>query len=427
MTESLVRPSWQEALRYWHSLGWTSFGGPAAQIAMMHQETVERRRWISEEDFLSGLNLCMLLPGPEAQQLAIYLGLRLHGRLGGLVAGILFILPAAVIIYALSLIYVLHGDLPWFRAALSGLKPVVLGLVVVAAFNLGRRVLKTKTMMCMAIASLLALVGLGQNFAHILIATAAMGWLLGRLRPHYLEDSIAVAQNPHTTKPAKFRISQWLSTVGLGLILWWLPILGLMVLRSREDRLVQLGIYFSKVALMTFGGAYAILPEVMASAVEQYHWLDTQDAVAGLAFAETTPGPLIIVLQFIGFLAGWHDAGKFSLTQASAAAALTTWMTFVPSFIWIFALSPMVAKIRSLPWLRHTMLAISASIVGVIASLAIFLAKHTVLSEANRFDWSNALVVAFTVIVLVRRPVPVPYVIAFGLGIGFLKSLTTLI
>lgn len=381
------RPSFAEALRYWHQLGWTSFGGPAAQIGMMHRELVERRRWIDEDQFLTGLNLCMLLPGPEAQQLAVYLGTLLHGRRGGLAAGLLFIVPGILILYSLSLLYVWQGATQEFVAILRGLQPIVIAIVAASAWRLAVRVLITPSLGLMTLATVIAMHAFSVPLPVVLLAAGLGGVMIGKYQPHWLGNPTPVAASITPPDPHHTGL-----TLGAGLILWWLPI-GIAGLALGFNALVvRLGLFFSKVAVITFGGAYAVLPYVATELVEKYKVLSLDATMAGLAFAESTPGPLIMVLQFFGFVAGWNHATAHPWLGATAAAAMTTWVTFVPCFLWIFLLTPHVGRLQRLRYLQYALRAVTASSVGVILMLALWLARHVLLPDAMRVDWLSVLV-----------------------------------
>ncbi len=394
MNAPASHPSFAEAFRFWLKLGFISFGGPAGQIAIMHQELVEHRRWISEERFLHALNYCMLLPGPEAQQLATYVGWLLHGTRGGIAAGALFVLPSAVILWALSWAYVTFGDLPWMAALLYGLKPAVLAIVAAAAIRIGGKVLKNGAMIALAACAFVALFVFKVPFPVIILGAGVAGWIGGRVAPAKFavlkEHAAAHSSGP---APVPVRPSPWrsLRVVAIGLALWWAPVWALFAWLGAESTLVKQGLFFSKAALVTFGGAYAVLPYVSQQAVENYGWLQPGQMLDGLGLAETTPGPLIMVLQFVGFVGAWQHPGALPpLVAATLGAAITTWTTFVPCFLWIFLGAPYVEGLRNHVRLTAALSAITAAVVGVILNLAVWFGLHIVWLPPGRVDWFAA-------------------------------------
>jgi chromate transporter len=392
------------ALRYWLKLGFISFGGPAGQIAMMHAELVERRRWISERRFLHALNYCMVLPGPEATQLAIYIGWLLHRVPGGIAAGVLFVLPSLLVLIALSWIYMAWGQLPAVAGIMAGIKPAVVAIVLAAAWRIGSRTLRNGVLVGVALAAFIGIDLLGVPFPLIVLGAAAVGLVGGRLRPALFDIGGARAAakdgTPHppaviddaTPTPAHARFS-WrrLATVGvagcaIGLAAW-----GALALAVGPDgELPRMGAFFGKTALLTFGGAYAVLPYVVQHAVEQYHWLDAGQMIDGLALGETTPGPLIMIVAFVGFVGGWSHAlfgPGARLLAGAAAATVVTFFTFLPSFVFILAGGPLVESTRDDVRLTAPLTAISAAVVGVIASLAVFFGAHVFVAHgAPRWD-----------------------------------------
>jgi chromate transporter len=380
-----LKPSFAEALRYWLKLGFLSFGGPAGQISMMHQDLVEQRRWVSEGRFLHALTYCNLLPGPEAQQLATYCGWCLHGTWGGIAAGTLFVLPSVFILWALAWIYAAHGAVPWVGALFHGLGAAALGVVAFAALRIGRKTLKDPILWTVAAAAFAGIFFLKVPFPWIVLGAAAVGFAGGRLAPARFklggghgkagDDSADVeAANPPpapATRGAVFvHAARVILTCGT---LWWAPILAVAAWKGWDATFAQLGIFFSKAAMVTFGGAYAVLPYVADHAVTQHHWLTEADMTAGLALAETTPGPLIMVVQFVGFLGGWNGSeGLPPLGAATLGALLVTWVTFLPCFLWIFLGAPWIERLRDLPVLSAALTAISAAVVGVVLNLAVW-------------------------------------------------------
>ena len=402
------------ALRYWLKLGCISFGGPAGQIAMMHAELVERRRWISEQRFLHALNYCMLLPGPEATQLAVYIGWLLHRTRGGILAGALFVLPSLLILTGLAWIYLAFGHLPAIAAVLYGIKPAVVALVLAATWRLGRRTLRNALLAGLACAAFAAIM-LGVPFPAIVLAAAALGVLGGRLRPRAFapgKPGHGSAPGSHgpavidddTPTPAHARFS-WrrllaTSAAGIGIMAGsWAAVAAATGL---HDPLAQMGWFFTKAALLTFGGAYAVLPYVYQGGVEIHGWLTPAQMIDGLALGETTPGPLIMVNAFVGFVGGWtHGVLGNPALSGIAGAAVAAWFTFVPSFIFILAGGPLVEATRGNLRMTAPLTAISAAVVGVIASLAVFFGKHVFYTGA-RCDWAAVAIAAFAAWALLR-------------------------
>jgi chromate transporter len=388
------RPAFGEALRFWWKLGWISFGGPAGQISIMHKELVERRRWLSEEHFLHALNFCMMLPGPEAQQLATYLGWRLHGARGGLVAGVLFVLPSAVILFFLSWLYMAGGSLRWVEGLFYGLIPAVIAVVASAVRRIGMKALKTRGLWLVSVLAFVAIHFFGISFVWIVLSAAFLGWLGGRLIPWQFpggkgHGTLSGHEGASVELPPATRAS-WRRTatvVVICLLLWWLPVLGMGLWLGWREIYFQQGVFFSKAALVTFGGAYAVLPYVSQMAVEHYGWLGQRQMMAGLGLAETTPGPLIMVLQFVGFVAAWQNPGDLPPLVAGALGALiTTWVTFLPCFLLVFVGAPHVEGLRDQPALASAMTAVTAAVVGVILNLAIWFAQHALWPQSGKFD-----------------------------------------
>jgi chromate transporter len=380
---SVERPPTQaEAFRFWLKLGFISFGGPTGQIAIMHTELVEKKKWIGEERFLHALNYCMLLPGPEATQLATYCGWLLHRTWGGIVAGALFFLPAAVLLWAMSWLYMAYGQIGWIGAIFDGLKPAVTAIVAAAVIRIGRRALKNGVMWAVAAAAFAAIFFLRIPFPVIIASAAAIGWIGGRVRPAWFPASsghgaaaggtvIGDADvSPAHTRPSLRRA---LTVIGVSLVLWWTPVVFAGAVQGWDGTLAQEGVFFSKAAMVTFGGAYAVLPYVGRYAVEYFGWLSAPQMLHGLGLAETTPGPLIMVVQFVGFLGGWnHPGGLSPLLAATLGAAITTWTTFVPCFLWIFLGAPYIELSRGNASLARALGAVTAAVVGVVLNLAVW-------------------------------------------------------
>lgn len=380
-------PTFDEALRVWWRIGLTSFGGPAGQIALMHKVLVEEKRWISEGRFLHALNYCMLLPGPEAQQLATYVGWLLHGVRGGLVAGTLFILPGFLIILMLSTLYALYAATPWLAALFFGLKAAVLAVVVEAVFRVGKRALKNDVMRGLALASFVLIFAFDAPFPLIVLGAGVIGYIGARIAPETFKagghgegeaDRAALAQ-PSIMRAAK--------VVALGFGVWAAPVLVLGFALGWHSVFTLIAAFFSKMAVVTFGGAYAVLSYVAQQAVEHYHWLKPGEMLDGLALAETTPGPLILVLTYVGFLAGFRDPGVLSpLAAGVLGAVLTTWVTFVPCFLWIFLGAPYVERLAANKALSGALSAVTAAVVGVILNLALWFALHVLFANVGTWQ-----------------------------------------
>jgi chromate transporter len=417
VNETVPVPSFGEALRFWLKLGFISFGGPSGQIAIMHRELVETKRWISEGHFGHALNFCMLLPGPEAQQLATYLGWRMHGARGGIAAGALFVIPSMFVLFALSWIYMTGGDLPWLAAIFHGLLGAVIAVVFEAVPRIGRRALKSATLWVIAVAAFIAIHFGAVSFVWIVLGAALLGWLGRRLWPGQFpaakghgngsgkmadHDSAPVAVLPPAIAASWPRSLRVILLCG---ILWWTPVFALAAWLGWDSTPAQQGLFFSRAALVTFGGAYAVLPYVAQQAVENYAWLSHPQMMAGLALAETTPGPLIMVLQFVGFAGGWQHPGGFSpLAAATIGSLITTWVTFLPCFLFIFLGGPHVEKIGTLPRISAALAAITAAVVGVILSLAVTLTQGALWDAATRrVDWPLAALAILSFVALQRR------------------------
>lgn len=396
-----------DAVALWWRIGLLSFGGPAGQIALMHRILVEEKRWIDETRFLHALNYCMLLPGPEAQQLATYIGWLLHGVRGALVAGLLFILPGASAILALSWLYVLLGDLQAVEGLFFGMKAAVLAIVVQALLRIAGRTLRGPLQVALAVAGFVALFAFALPFPLVVLGAGVLGYVAARLRQHEhiaVEALPAPERRPGTRRAALVCLLLWLGTV-----------LGLHLLLGPQSVYTQLADFFSRMAVVTFGGAYAVLSYVAQQGVEQYQWLQPGEMLDGLGLAETTPGPLILVTQFVGFLGAWrHGGAEPSLLAATLGALLTTWVTFLPCFLWIFAGAPYVERLRSQQALSAALAAITAVVVGVIANLALWFALNLLFRETWRIA-SFGLDMQLPVLASVNLPELGLSAIAFGL------------
>lgn len=395
-------PGFTEALRFWWKLGWISFGGPAGQIAIMHKELIEKRRWMSEEHFLHALNFCMLLPGPEAQQLATYLGWRLHGARGGIAAGVLFVLPSVFILFALSWIYMAGGNIGWIQGLFYGLIPAVIAIVFSAVKRIGSKALKTPSLWLLAGLSFVAIFHFKISFVFIILSAALIGFAGGKLYPKQFPAGKGHGESHGKELPCvelppapPASVRRTLLVNALCLSLWWLPVLAAGLLLGWKSIHFQQGLFFSKAALVTIGGAYAVLPYVSQMAVEHYGWLQQRQMMAGLGLAETTPGPLIMVLQFVGFVAAWQHPGNLPpLAAAALGAGITTWVTFLPCFLFVFLGAPHVEGLRERPAIASALTAITAAVVGVILNLAIWFAWHALWPESGGFDGFVAVAAA---------------------------------
>jgi chromate transporter len=428
---------WQ-AFGFWLKLGFVSFGGPAGQIAIMHHELVEKRRWISENRFLHALNYCMLLPGPEAQQLATYLGWLMHRKVGGIVAGVLFVLPSLFLLIFLSWIYLRFGDIPEIAALLYGIKPAVTAIVLFAAYRIGLRTLKNSVLSLFAGLSFLAIFIWQTPFPIIVLGAAFLGAMGGKFMPQYFsineghssaKKQYAPALIDDDTPPPPhtlFRWRQFMKIVIAGILLWGGVMVYLYIRYGWDGALTQMAWFFSKAALLTFGGAYAVLPYVYQGAVTHYHWLSAAQMMDGLALGETTPGPLIMIVTFVGFVAGWTQE-LFGLEQlllsGTIASLVVTYFTFLPSFLFILAGGPIVESTHGNLKFTAPLSAITAAVVGVILNLAVFFAQHTFLPNGidGQFDFISMIISTGAVLALVRYKVSVIPVIAVCglLGIGW--------
>jgi chromate transporter len=376
----LALPTFSEALNVWFKIGCLSFGGPTGQIAMMHRVLVDEKKWIDEPRFLHGLNFCMLLPGPEAQQLATYIGWLMHGLRGGLAAGILFVLPGALVMLGLSLMYVLGSGIGWVDGALFGIKAAVLVIVVEALIRIGKRALKTPTLVGLATLAFVGIFFLALPFPLILLTAALIGFLVAQSAPRHL----ALTPIAAVVKPAPGRWRQAVIAAGIGLVAWWVPVAIVALALGNSHVLTAVGTFFSKLAVVTFGGAYAVLAYMAQAAVESYGWLTAEQMVDGLGLAETTPGPLILVTQFVGFLAAYGNPAPFAPIAAGiVAAALTTWVTFVPSMMWIFIGAPYIDWLRADRRLAGALAAITAAVVGVVLNLSVWFALHVLFGKVQ--------------------------------------------
>ncbi|MDR7023943.1 chromate efflux transporter [Pseudomonas peli] len=408
-----------EAFWFWLKLGLISFGGPAGQIAIMHQELVEKRRWLSERRFLHALNYCMLLPGPEAQQLATYIGWLLHRTWGGVIAGVLFVLPSLFILIGLSWLYIALGDVPLVAGIFYGIKPAVTAIVMQAAWRIGSRALKNNWLWGIAGASFVAIFAFNLPFPFIVIGAALLGYLGGRLLPqqfslgggHVAQDAnygpALIDDDSPPLAHTRFRASRLALLLAVGALLWLLPMSLLTWLFGWDGTLTQMAWFFTKAALLTFGGAYAVLPYVYQGAIGHYGWLTPTQMIDGLALGETTPGPLIMVVAFVAFVGAYLQpvfGGDSGFVSGALAAALVTWFTFLPSFLFILAGGPLVESTHGELKFTAPLTAITAAVVGVILNLALFFVYHVFWPQgfAGTFDWPSALLAVAAALALLH-------------------------
>ncbi|HEV7856366.1 MAG TPA: chromate efflux transporter [Herminiimonas sp.] len=432
--------SFWEAFRFWLKLGFISFGGPAGQISIMHQELVENKRWISEGRFLHALNYCMVLPGPEAQQLATYIGWLMHRTWGGIVAGTLFVLPSLFILIGLSWIYIAYGDVPVIAGLFYGIKPAVTAIVVHACHRIGSRALKSNALWAIAAASFVAIFALNVPFPVIVLSAALIGYIGGRIAPNTFSAGgghgnakasfgpALIDDDTPTPLHALFRWSGLVRIAIVGALLWAIPMAALTAAYGWDHTFTQMGWFFTKAALLTFGGAYAVLPYVYQGAVGHYGWVNPTQMIDGLALGETTPGPLIMVVSFVGFIGGYVKAvfGPDSLFLAGAVAAtIVTWFTFLPSFIFILAGGPLVETTHNNLKFTAPLTAITAAVVGVVLNLALFFGYHVLWPAgfSGTFDWVSALLALGAAVALFRFKINVMHVIGASAVIGLILNM----
>ena len=415
-TETNIHPSFAEAFKVWLKIGCINFGGPAAQIALMHRVTVDEKKWVEEARFLHALSFCMLLPGPEAQKLATYLGWLLHGMRGGLAAGILFVVPGALVMLGLSLLYAYGRGLGPIDGALFGIKAAVLVIVFEALIRIGKRSLKSSVLVSLAALAFISIFFFAVPFPLIVIAAALAGYLIARSRPDLLGLAVKA---PDVTDYSGSRWRQFTIATIIGLAIWWAPVALAALTLGPHHILVGVGIFFSKLAVVTFGGAYAVLAYMAQQVVETNGWLTAPEMVDALGLAETTPGPLILVTQFVGFLAAFREAAPFTpLAAGLLGAALTTWVTFVPAMLWIFAGAPFIEQLRGNRQLAGALAAITAAVVGVILNLSVWFALHVLFGKVTEMHLGPLRWYAFDPLALDLRAsalAVIAGVLAFGL------------
>lgn len=432
-----------QALLYWLKLGFISFGGPAGQIAIMHHDLVEKKRWISERRFLHALNYCMILPGPEAQQLAIYIGWLMHRTLGGIVAGVLFVLPSFFILVGLAWLYMAHGNQPAVAAVLYGIKPAVVAIVLFAAYRIGARALKNPVQWTISGAAFIAIFAFHLPFPAIVLTAGVLGYWGGHLSPKHFQASAGhsgsqkkfgaalIDDDTPTPAHALFSWNKLLRVAALGVGIWLLAMALLTARYGWESAFTQMAWFFTKSALLTIGGAYAVLPYVFQGAVEHYHWLSAAQMMDGLALGETTPGPLIMVVTFVGFVGGWSHqllGASALLPSAVIAATITTFFTFLPSFVFIFMGGPLIETTHGNLKFTAPLTAITAAIVGVIVNLALFFANHVFWPQglSHMADWFSVALAVGAATALFRYNVgTIPLILSCGV-LGLVWKLSVL-
>lgn len=414
MAAQLESPDFRQLVKVFTRIGCLSFGGPAGQIALMHRELVDERRWIDEGQYLHALNFCHLLPGPEAQQLATWIGWRLHGVKGGLAAGLLFVIPGALVILMLSILYAYAANLTWFAALFVGIKAAVLSIVVQALIRIGGRALDTRFKQMMAVIAFVALFFFNLPFPFVVLGAGAVGMFVAARHPHWL----ALKQNFAEPVSVKRPWMMSLRSVFVWGVIWAAPLVLILATLGRDHVLWDIGSFFSQLALVTFGGAYAVLAYMAQEAVNGFGWLSAREMADGLGLAETTPGPLIMVTQFVGYLAAFRAPEPFApLVAGIIGAGLTTWVTFAPCFLWIFAFAPWIDRMENARWLKGGLATLTAAVVGVIANLTAWFALHVLFSriteqqygpvrlfvpDIGTFSWEAAVLVAFTAFLIFR-------------------------
>jgi chromate transporter len=421
-------------VRVFGRIGFISFGGPAGQIALMHREIVEERGWVEEGPYLRALNVCHLLPGPEAQQLATWIGWRLHGTAGGLAAGLLFVLPGALVMLALSILYAFAADMHVVAALFLGIKAAVLAIVVQALIRIGRRALDTGFKRGLAAVAFVALFLFALPFPVVVIGAAAIGFVVARVRPEWLKAHKVATGGPAGRLPVRRTLATLLLWIGI----WAAPMLAVFLLLGPDHVLWRIGAFFSQLAVVTFGGAYAVLAYMAQEAVQQMHWLSAGEMTDGLGLAETTPGPLIMVTQFVGFLGAFRDPAPFTpLVAGMLGALLTTWVTFAPCFLWIFSVAPWMERLERAPRLQGALAALTAAIVGVIANLTLWFALHVLfarvaerqfgpmrltLPDPASIDWRIVVIALAAALLIFRLKRGVMTTLAICAGAGLLLA-----
>lgn len=404
-----AKPTFKEALKFWTKLGFISFGGPAGQIAIMHEYLVEKKKWISDSRFLHALNYCMILPGPEAQQLAAYIGWLLHGVRGGLAAGILFVLPSMFILLGLSVIYVSYGNIPWIYAMFNGLKPAVIAIVILALIKIGKKSLLSPFHYFVALAAFVCIFFFNVPFPLIILGAIVLAALSRQLFPTFfkasnistskkeIDESQYYINKNSTAKNIGFNPSRFWKQIGTGAVLWVIPLVSFYLLTSDFQFWKSLSVFFTKAAFVTFGGAYAVLPYVAQVSVEEFNWLTNLQMIDGLALGETTPGPLIMVLVFVGFMAGHNHFGN-SLAMGTLGLVTTTFYTFLPCFLFIFVGAPIIERTQENKKVKEILSLVTAAVVGVVLNLTIYLGKAVIFPKELSFAGLDYVTLGWTVI-----------------------------
>lgn len=424
VTSTMPTPSLAEATAVWAKIGFLSFGGPAGQIALIHREVVEERRWLDERTFLSALNFCMLLPGPEAMQLATYTGWRINGVIGGVIAGLLFVLPGALLVGLLSILYVSYGTLPLLQAAFLGVKAAVLAIVFEALLKVSKRALTSQPAYVLAALAFVGLFVFDLSFPLIIIVAALAGTVFVRQ-----EAGGPLADTPSAPSYAgdvPLSLQATARTAATWFAIWIVPLALVVLATGRDSVFTDLSLFFSKLAVVTFGGAYAVLSYMAQEAVEGYGWLSPGNMVDGLGLAETTPGPLILVTQFVGFLAAYGRGDDVSLAAGIFGMTVTLWATFAPCFFWIFTGAPFISRLERAPRLRAALAGVTAAVVGVIANLSVWFAMHVLFSEFRAVELGGVslqLPVAASVQWVAVALAALGFVALFGLRLGVLGTL----
>jgi chromate transporter len=429
------KPSFKEAFKFWTKLGFISFGGPAGQVAIMHEYLVGKKKWISESKFLHALNYCMILPGPEAQQLAIYIGWLLHGVWGGLAAGILFVLPSMFILLGMSAIYVTYGSIPWIYAIFVGLKPAVIAIVILALIKIGKKSLSSSFHYIIALSAFVCIFFFNIPFPLIIIGAIVVAALLRKFAPkifsennkkqekkvsdenEYYINANSIADN------IGFSPSRFWKQVGIASLLWLIPIIAFYLFTTDFEFWKKLSLFFTKAALVTFGGAYAVLPYVAQVSVEKFHWLSSFQMIDGLALGETTPGPLIMVLAFVGFMAGYNHFGG-SLLMGSIGLITTTFYTFVPCFLFIFAGAPVIERTHENKKIKEILGIVTAAVVGVVLNLTIYLSKAVIFPAGislTRLDYISLIWVLVSFIAMYRYTINMIVWIGISAAFGLIR------
>lgn len=403
----MEKPTFKEALRFWIKLGFISFGGPAGQIAIMHEFLVEKKKWISDSKFVHALNYCMILPGPEAQQLATYIGWMLHGTLGGLAAGILFVLPSMFILLALSMIYVSYGNLPWIYAIFEGQKPAVIAIILLALFKISKKSLLSPFHYGVAFVAFVGIFFFNLPFLLIIIVTIVIAALTRHFSPSLFETKVSNTPKDsleehafYINKHSPIRHTtplQMTKQIGVILLLWLLPFILFYYLTDDFEFWKTLSMFFTKAAFVTFGGAYAVLPYIAQVSVEKFHWLSNLQMIDGLALGETTPGPLIMVLAFVGFMAGHNHFGN-SLMMGAVGLVTTTFYTFLPCFLFIFIGAPLIEKTQENKKIKEILSLVTAAVVGVILNLTIYLGKAVIFPKELSFPEMDYIAIAWIIV-----------------------------